>query len=67
MLLCASATLLKALLLFLLSLLMAGSVHAYPFAVPVLWAEMALNTFSAPFLFALLKQFNPLLTRRDAV
>jgi rod shape-determining protein MreD len=67
MLLCASATLLKALLLFLLSLLMGGAVHAYPLAAPVLWAEMVLNTFSAPFLFAFLKQFNLLLTRRDVV
>lgn len=67
MLLCASATLLKALILFLLSLLMADMVPAYPLGAPVLWAEMALNTFSAPFLFAFLKQFSRLLTQRSAV
>jgi rod shape-determining protein MreD len=67
MLLCASATLLKALILFLLSLLMSGMIPAYPLAAPLLWAEMALNTLSAPFLFALLKQFSRLLTTRSAV
>jgi len=67
MLLCASATLLKALILFLLSLLMSGMIPAYPLAAPTLWAEMALNTLSAPFLFALLKQFSRLLTTRSAV
>jgi rod shape-determining protein MreD len=64
MLLCASATLLKALLLFGLSLLMSGSVLSYPLAAPVLWAEMALNTVTAPFLFAFLKQFSSLLVGR---
>ena len=67
MLLCASATLLKALILFLLSLLMSGSVQPYPLAAPVLWAEMALNTVIAPFLFAFLKQFSSLLTGRSSL
>jgi rod shape-determining protein MreD len=66
MLLCASATLLKALLLFLLSLLM-PMIHSYPLAAPVLWAELGLNTLTAPLLFALLKRFSSLLsTRRSA-
>jgi rod shape-determining protein MreD len=63
MLLCASATLLKALLLFLLSLLM-PMIHSYPLAAPVLWAELGLNTLTAPLLFALLKRFSSLLTTR---
>ena len=68
MILCACATLLKALILFLLSLPFAGFVMSYPIAAPVLWAEIALNTFCAPFIFALLKRFSPLLTtRRGAV
>jgi rod shape-determining protein MreD len=67
MLLCAGATLLKALLLFFLSLLMGGAVLSYSFTTPVLWAEMALNTVTAPFLFAFLKQFNSLLTRRRSL
>ena len=65
MVLCAAATLAKALILFALSLLMAGTVPSYPFAAPTLWAELALNTFIAPFLFALLKRFSSLLTRRE--
>nr|AGS52302.1 rod shape-determining protein MreD [uncultured bacterium contig00061] len=64
MILCAFATLFKALILFLLSLLFAGSVPAYPIIAPILWAELALNTFTAPFLFAFLKRFNTLLVGR---
>jgi rod shape-determining protein MreD len=66
MILCASATLIKVLLLLLLSLLIPG-IQAYSFTSPVLWAELALNTFIAPFLFALLKRFNSLLTKRGLV
>jgi rod shape-determining protein MreD len=64
MILCAAATLIKALILLLLNLLMGSAVHAYPLAAPVLWAELALNTLTAPFLFALLKRFRSLLVRR---
>jgi rod shape-determining protein MreD len=63
MLLCASATLIKALLLFLLSLLM-PVIHSYPLAAPLLWAELAMNTLTAPLLFAFLKRFSSLLTTR---
>jgi rod shape-determining protein MreD len=62
MILCASATLLKALILFILHLLLAGSVPAYSLAAPTLWIELLLNTISAPLLFGLLKLFRPLLT-----
>ena len=64
MLLCAAATLFKALLLSLLSLLFLGAVPSYTFAAPTLWAEIAMNAFSAPFLFALLKRFGSLLTEK---
>ena len=64
MILCASATLIKAVILFALNLLMGGAVLAYPAAAPTLWAELALNTFTAPFLFALLRRFSSLLVRR---
>jgi len=60
MVLCAAATLLKAALLFLLSLVF-HDVPAYPLAAPTLWAELALNTLSAPILFAFLRRFNMLL------
>jgi len=61
MILCAMATLLKAAILFLLSLVFQGAVPAYPLAAPTLWAELALNTLSAPIVFAFLRRFNTLL------
>jgi rod shape-determining protein MreD len=61
MILCASATLFKAFMLFLLSLLLAGAVPSYSLAAPALWIELLLNALSAPFLFGLLKLFRPLL------
>ena len=65
MILCACATLLKAIILFFLSLLFTGSVPSYNFLTPMLWAEVALNTLSAPVLFALLKRFGSLLAGRE--
>ncbi|MDR2257744.1 MAG: rod shape-determining protein MreD [Treponema sp.] len=62
--LCAAATIVKALALFLLHLLFAGAVPAYSLTAPVLWVELAMNTFLAPFLFGLLKLFQSLLTGR---
>lgn len=67
MILCASATILKALLFFLLSLLFSGSVPSYQFGAPGLWIELGLNTVIAPFLFALLKRFRPLFAERNDV
>ena len=67
MILCASATLLKALILLLLNLLMGNAILVYPFNTPLLWAELALNTVTAPLLFAFLKRFNSLLIRRGEV
>ncbi|MDR0732281.1 MAG: rod shape-determining protein MreD [Treponema sp.] len=61
MILCAAATLFKALMLFFLNLLLAGAVPSYSLAAPTLWIELLLNTASAPFLFGLLKLFQPLL------
>jgi rod shape-determining protein MreD len=65
--LCATATSLKALLLFLLSLLFAETVVAYSLTTPVFWIELALNAFTAPFLFALLKLFSSLLIKQKDV
>ena len=67
MVLCAVATLLKALLLLLFNLIFGSAVMTYSFAAPTLWAEMALNTFTAPFLFALLRRFKSLLMKRGEV
>jgi rod shape-determining protein MreD len=59
--LCASATALKAVLYFVLSLLFAGAVPFYSLTEPVLWVELLLNTVTAPFLFGLLRLFKTLL------
>jgi rod shape-determining protein MreD len=64
MILCAAATLFKAGILFLLHLLLAGAVPAYPLFAPALWIELLFNTISAPLLFGLLKLFRPLLVGR---
>jgi rod shape-determining protein MreD len=64
MILCAAATLFKAGMLFLLHLLLAGTVPAYPLFAPTLWIELLFNTISAPLLFGLLKLFRPLLVGR---
>jgi rod shape-determining protein MreD len=63
--LCAAATLLKAAFLFLLHLLLAGAVPAYPLSAPTLWVELMLNSLSAPLLFGLLRLFRPLLLGKD--
>jgi rod shape-determining protein MreD len=66
MILCAAATLLKATMLFLLHLLLAGAVPAYPLFAPTLWVELMLNSLSAPLLFGLLRLFRPLLLGADS-
>jgi rod shape-determining protein MreD len=64
MILCAAATVFKALALFLLHLLFAGAVPVYSLAAPLFWVELGMNTLSAPLLFGLLKLFSGLLVRR---
>ncbi|MDR0399767.1 MAG: rod shape-determining protein MreD [Treponema sp.] len=64
--LCATATLSKALMLFLLHLLLAGAVPYYPLVSPTLWIELMFNSLSAPLLFGLLKLFQPLLVGKAA-
>jgi rod shape-determining protein MreD len=59
--LCGGATLMKALIFWILHLLFGAAVPAYLAMSPVLWVEFALNALLAPFLFALLKLFKPLL------
>lgn len=61
MFLCAGATAAKALLLSGLHLLFTQGVPAYTLDTPMLWVEVAFNTFSAPFLFAFLRLFKSLL------
>jgi len=64
MILCASATLAKAFILLVLSLVFMGAVPSYPLLAPTLWVEITLNAVAAPFLFALLKRFGSLLAER---
>jgi len=61
MVLAAAATLAKAALLFVLGLVFRGEVPYYRPDAALLWAELALNTLSAPLLFALLRRFGALL------
>jgi len=63
--LCASATIVKALLFFILSLIFSGSIPVYSFTAPTLWVELGLNTAIAPFLFAFLKCFKRLFAGRE--
>ncbi|MDR0497946.1 MAG: rod shape-determining protein MreD [Treponema sp.] len=64
MLLCAGATVFKVLVFFLLHLIFPDSVPSYDPLTLTLWIELAMNTFSAPFLFALLKLIRPLNARQ---
>jgi rod shape-determining protein MreD len=57
----AGATAFKMVLYFLLHLILAGAIPFYNVFGLYFWLEMGLNTFFAPFLFAFLKLFSPLL------
>jgi len=59
--LCAGATILKAIIYFLLHLLFPLAVPSYTLFGLTFWVELGLNTFLAPFLFAFLKLFESLL------
>ncbi|MDR1506938.1 MAG: rod shape-determining protein MreD [Treponema sp.] len=62
--LCAAATFIRALMLFILNLIFGSATGAFSFVDPVFWIELCLNTFTAPLLFGFLKQFKPLLIAR---
>lgn len=61
MILCASATAMKAVILFILHLFFSDAIPVYSLTGPVFWVELLLNTIMAPFLFGFLKKFRPLL------
>jgi len=62
---CSLSTLLKAVIIFLLHLIMGSIVTlTYSLTTPVLWIELGLNAACAPFLFLLLKHFKPILADR---
>ena len=58
--LCAGATVLKAIVLYLLHLPFPDVVPHYILFSPVFWVELGLNTMLAPLIFGLLKLFRPL-------
>ena len=60
MVLCALATIFKAVLLYLLHLLFSEIIPYYSLLSPVFWVELGLNTIFAPFVFGLLKLCKPL-------
>lgn len=62
--LCSTATLVKALIAWCLSILFSGSVPHYSFASSVLWTELAYNAVTAPLLFGLLNLFKSVLRPR---
>ena len=55
MILCAIATLFKALIFYLLHLLFGDSIPSYAFFELKFWVELGLNTILAPFVFGILK------------
>jgi len=65
MILCALATILKALIVFILHLIMGSAIPSYSLVTPVFWVEIGLNVLIAPLLFLLLKKFKPILPGRN--
>jgi len=57
--LCACATILKAVLLFIFHLFF-NSIPVYSFTSSLFWIELGLNCLSAPLLFLILKRIEPL-------
>ena len=59
--LCAGTTIFKAIIFYLLHLLFPDVIPYYSLFGLVFWIELCMNTVLAPFLFAFLKLFQPLL------
>jgi len=62
--LCASATIVKAIVVWIASVLFGGAVPHYSLTSPILWTELAYNAITAPALFALLNLFKSVLKPR---
>jgi len=65
MILCALATIAKALIFLILHLIMGSVVPAYSLTNSIFWIELGMNAISAPLLFLLLKHFKPILIGRS--
>jgi len=55
--LCTLATITKAVIMFLLNIVMGQAIPVYSMFSPLFWIELGLNSLSAPVLFFLLKHF----------
>ncbi len=55
--LCAIATIIKALMMFVLHLIMGSAIPAYSFINTDFWIELGLNSLCAPLLFLILRNF----------
>jgi len=62
--LCALATILKAIIVYILHLIFGSSVPAYLFRSSLFWIELGLNSLCAPLLFFVLKRIGPLTIAR---
>jgi rod shape-determining protein MreD len=58
--LCSLATIIKAIILFLLNLLIGQAVPSYSFLSSLFWIELALNSLSGPLLFFVLRRLRQL-------
>lgn len=63
--LCALATIIKAVIIFILHLFMGSLVQAYSLTTPVFWIELGFNAVSAPLLFLLLRRLTFLTPGRN--
>jgi rod shape-determining protein MreD len=63
--LCALATLLKAVIVLLIHLIIGPAVQTYSPVSSKIWIELGLNCLCAPLLFLLLKRFKSLLPERS--
>jgi rod shape-determining protein MreD len=63
--LCALATILKAVTVFILHLFMRSAVPIYSLTASTLWIELGLNALSGPLVFLLLRNFKPILAGRS--
>jgi len=62
--LCALATIMKALIIYVLHLFFRTSVPAYLFTSSLFWIELGLNCLCSPLLFFILKHVKPLTMNR---
>ena len=63
--LCSLATIIKAVIIFLLKLVMNLPIQTYSLASSTFWIELGYNAICAPLIFLLLRNFKPILLGRS--